>query len=162
MRLSEKLRRTFWFLTKQARDTRRWAHDQKLLEAEAFDRVGMSGSLSAARATLERERAAAASLRARRRVGLFEGKPVVAAVKPIFAHENTGVDFAQQDLTSSLLDYLAANTDVAARLALDVTNPERLAEQLDRLRAEPKREFIESKLDRPTNQSASGARLASR
>lgn len=141
MRVSEKLRRTFWFLTRRARDTRRWGHEQKLQQAEAFDRVVASGSLSAARATLERQRAATAFFRARRRVGLLEGKPVVAAAKP--------------DLTI-LLDYLSANPDVAAALDLDVTKPELLAVWFDSKLDRPI-----NQLDRPMNQSTSGARLSS-
>ena len=155
------LRRTFWFLTRQGRDTRRWGREQKLPHAESFNRVVASGSLSAASATLKRERAAAASLRARQRVGLLEEKPVVAAVKAVVAAATPSVDAVKPDLTS-LLAFLAANPDVAATLDLDVTKPKLLAVRLDQLRLEPKVDSVDSKLDRPMNQNTSGARLASR
>jgi hypothetical protein len=148
MRVSERLRRTFWFLTGRGRATRRWSHEQKLQQAEAFDRVIASGSVSAARAALERERAEAAALLARRRVGLLEENPVFAAAREV-------VYATKPDLTV-LLDYLAANPAVAAALDLDVTKPEllavRLASSLDRPM---------NQLDRPMNQSTSGARLSS-
>lgn len=153
MQVSEKLRRTFWFLTRRARDTRRWGHQQKLQQADAFDRVVASGSLSAAKAVLERQRTEASSLLARRREGLLKGKPIVAAAKLV------GVAVTQ-DLTI-LLDYLAANPDVAAALNLDVAKPELLAVRLDQLLSEAKPDWVDLKLDRPVNSSTSGARLSS-
>ena len=152
MRLTEKLRRTFWFLTRRARDTKRWGDEQTLQLDEAFDRVAAAGSLSAARTALERERADTTLLRAHRRMGLLGAKPAVTAAKPVFASEPE---------RTILLDFIAANPDFAAVLGVDVTKPELLTAQLDRLLSNSKPDRVDSRLDRPVNSSTSGARLAS-
>jgi hypothetical protein len=153
MRISARLQRAFWFLSRQARATRRWGQAQKLQPAEAFDRVVAAGSLRAAQAVLDRQRADDAALRDRQRRGLLGAAPVAAA--------RPSAPGGPPDLTA-LLAFLAANPEVAAALRLDVTTPEPRAVQfalvLDDLLKAPIQPID---LDRPPNPTTSGARLSS-
>jgi len=72
MRLTQKLRMVFWFITESGRDTRRWAREQGLSHAAAVEQVAAHGSVSAAMAALQISRNTEASLRAKRRAGLLD------------------------------------------------------------------------------------------
>lgn len=72
MRLPQKLRMFFWFLTEPGRDTRRWAREQGLSHAAAVERVAAHGSVSAAMAALQIARNTEASLRTTRREWLLD------------------------------------------------------------------------------------------
>lgn len=75
MRLTQKLRMVFWFITESGRDTRRWAREQGLSLAAAVEQVAAHGSVSAAMTALQIAQNREANLRAKRRAGLLDRDP---------------------------------------------------------------------------------------